>query len=59
MRGNFCYVYVLQSVSDTGRFYIGLASNLRERIAAHNRGHVRSTSPWKPWILKAYVGFRD
>ena len=59
MRGNFCYVYILQSVADAERFYIGLASNLRERITAHNRGNVRYTSHWRPWVLKTYIAFRD
>jgi putative endonuclease len=59
MHSNFSYVYVLQSATDRNRFYTGLAADLRERIAAHNRGQVRYTSQWKPWILKTYVGFRD
>jgi putative endonuclease len=59
MRGNFCYVYVLQSTVDEKRFYTGLAADLPDRIAAHNRGHVRYTSQWKPWILKTYIAFRS
>jgi predicted GIY-YIG superfamily endonuclease len=52
-------VYILQSASDPKRFYTGLATDLRERIAAHYRGHVRYTSLWKPWVLKTYVAFRN
>ncbi len=59
MPPNFCYVYILQSTADPKRFYTGLATDLRERIAAHNRGHVRYTSLWKPWVLKTYIAFRD
>jgi len=59
LRRDFCYVYVLQSTVDNTRFYTGLAADLPDRIAAHNRGHVRYTSQWKPWTLKTYVAFRN
>ena len=59
MRGDFCYVYILQSVADARRFYVGLATDLRERLATHNRGHVRYTAQRRPWALKIYVAFRD
>jgi len=59
MRGNFSYVYILHSAVDHKRFYTGVTAELRERISAHNRGRVRHTSKWKPWILKTYIAFRD
>jgi predicted GIY-YIG superfamily endonuclease len=59
MRGDFCYVSILQSLTDSRRFYVGIATDLRERLATHNRGHVRYTAQWRPWFLKTYVAFRD
>ncbi|MEO9168629.1 MAG: GIY-YIG nuclease family protein [Aestuariivirga sp.] len=52
------YVYILQSeVGD--HHYVGLTSDLRARLKAHNAGHVPHTSKFLPWALKTYVAFSD
>ncbi|PYK20833.1 MAG: excinuclease ABC subunit C [Verrucomicrobia bacterium] len=55
----FTYVYVLQSVADPNRFYMGCASDLRARLARHNNGEVPHTAKSKPWQIKTYVAFSD
>lgn len=47
------YVYVLQS-KHTKKLYIGFTVDLQKRFDEHNRGRVRSTKPYVPWILMYY-----
>jgi putative endonuclease len=53
------YVYVLESESDSTRFYTGLTDDLRKRLRNHNDGRVLHTSKLTPWRLKTYVAFSD
>ncbi len=53
------YVYILQSESDTERFYTGITNDLKARLAAHNGGHVPHTSKYQPWKIKTYIAFAD
>ena len=55
----FTYVYVLQSETDSRRFYTGCTFDLRKRLARHNNGEVPHTSKWKPWRIKTYIAFSD
>lgn len=44
------YVYVLKSqIAD--RMYVGSAEDVQERLRMHNAGKVRSTKPYKPYIV--------
>lgn len=51
------YVYILEGV-ETERFYVGVTSDLRARIAKHNAGEVH-TSKYRPWKIKTYVAFSN
>jgi predicted GIY-YIG superfamily endonuclease len=53
------YVYILQSVADTERFYTGITDDLRARLSKHNSGSVTHTAKYRPWRLKSYVAFTD
>ncbi len=55
----FLYVYILQSESDSERFYTGCTRELRERLRKHNAGEVSHTAEWKPWRIKTYLAFSD
>jgi len=44
------YVYILQSET-TGRYYIGSALNVKNRLLLHNSGRVPSTRGRGPWKL--------
>jgi len=53
------YVYLLESIKFPDETYVGLTGNLRARLAAHNSGHAKHTSKFKPWRLVTYLGFSD
>jgi putative endonuclease len=58
-RMSFHYVYILQSVADPDRFYVGLTDDLHERLRKHNAGGVSHTAKFKPWTTKTAIAFRD
>jgi putative endonuclease len=48
------YVYLLRSLADLDRRYIGLSDDFRRRLAEHNSGnspHTRRNRPWKPVVV--------
>lgn len=47
------YTYVIESAKD-GRWYTGMTSDLRARLADHLKGQVRSTSHGRPLRLVYY-----
>ena len=53
------YVYILRSLEHPDRFYVGVTSDLRDRLQRHNAGEVRHTSKYAPWAIKTYVAFSD
>ena len=53
------YVYVLHSVADPDRHYVGVTSDLRDRLKRHNAGEVAHTSKSMPWEIDTYFAFRD
>ncbi|MDP1706281.1 MAG: GIY-YIG nuclease family protein [bacterium] len=50
------YVYVLYSEKNN-KLYKGSTSDLKRRLAEHNRGKVDSTISGKSWRLIYYQGF--
>ena len=53
------YVYILQSLDFSERYYIGVTDDLKARLARHNAGDVSHTSKYRPWRVKTYVAFSD
>ena len=53
------YVYILESLAELGRFYVGVTSDLRARLRKHNRHEVTHTSKYAPWRIKTYIAFSD
>ncbi len=53
------YVYLLQSIPFPEKRYIGLTSNLKNRLDGHNRGQSLHTAKFKPWELVTYVAFSN
>jgi putative endonuclease len=43
-------VYILQSTS-SGKFYIGSADDVSQRLSGHQRGQTRYTRSRGPWVL--------
>ena len=53
------YVYLLQSLADPGRRYVGFSEDLRKRLRDHNHGKSTHTSKFRPWKLVTYIAFSD
>ena len=53
------YVYLLESVSDRARRYVGLTNDLRQRLREHNAGKSPHTSKYVPWRVVTYVAFSE
>ena len=55
----FTYVYILESLSVAGGFYVGLTDDPAARLAKHNGGGVPHTAKQRPWCIKTAIAFRD
>jgi predicted GIY-YIG superfamily endonuclease len=53
------YVYILRSLDDPDRHYVGTTGDLKARLAKHNNGQVTHTAKFAPWAVKTYLGFDD
>lgn len=53
------HVYILKSQSHPSQKYIGVTSNLDDRIKEHNSGNVPHTSKFIPWDVVVYTTFID
>ena len=53
------YVYILESVTDPGHFYVGLTANVERRLQNHNAGGSTHTAKYRPWKLSTFIGFSD
>ena len=45
-----CYVYFLYS-DKTGKFYVGISNDIKDRLRRHNNGESLSTKSGLPWKL--------
>jgi len=52
------YVYLIESLSNCRR-YVGLTTDLKQRIREHNAGESTHTSSFRPWKLRTYVAFEN
>ena len=52
------FVYIIRSVNDRQKRYIGITADVTARLNAHNAGQNRSTAPWKPWLIDVTIEFR-
>lgn len=53
------YVYLLESLVDRGRRYVGITTDLKQRLRDHNAGKSTHTAKYKPWRLITCVAFSD
>jgi predicted GIY-YIG superfamily endonuclease len=53
------FVYILESVSSPGRFYVGSTTDLDRRVEEHNSGKSAHTAKFTPWRLVTYIAFSD
>jgi predicted GIY-YIG superfamily endonuclease len=52
-------VYVLRSVSEPKRPYIGVTQELAARLDAHNAGRCTHTARYRPWEVVVALHFAD
>jgi predicted GIY-YIG superfamily endonuclease len=57
--GSFHYVYIIESQSTSGRYYIGFTENRDDRLKHHNAGAVHSTAPYRLWTYRTCTDFVD
>ena len=55
----FYIVYLLRSLADPTRVYVGLTEDLDHRLAEHNAGKAKHTSKYRPWRVETYLAFTD
>lgn len=53
------YVYLLKSISDPFKNYIGYTTNIDQRLVTHNSGKSIHTKHHMPWRLVTYIAFDD
>jgi predicted GIY-YIG superfamily endonuclease len=53
------FVYPIRSLSTPDQRYVGVTSNLQERLRAHSDGQSPHTSKYRPWQLVTYICFSD
>jgi putative endonuclease len=53
------HVYILRSLQDPSRTYVGLTTDVRRRLATHNSGGSRATAANRPWALVVSIEFAD
>jgi predicted GIY-YIG superfamily endonuclease len=52
-------VYILRSLADPNRHYVGLTSDVHGRLAWHNAGLNTHTARNRPWQLLVFMHFDD
>jgi len=53
------YVYILRSLQDRERYYVGVTGDVLSRLKEHNAGRAPHTSKYGPWEIKTYLAFSD
>jgi putative endonuclease len=53
------YVYLLRSLADSDRRYVGFTANLKARLKSHNEGASIHTAKYRPWVLITYCAFQN
>ena len=53
------YVYILASLKNPSKYYIGRTTNLDTRLKQHNYGISGYTSHDAPWRIETYLAFSN
>jgi putative endonuclease len=51
------FVYLIRSVADPTRHYVGLTWDVGSRLHSHNQGQSPHTARYRPWRLVVYLAF--
>jgi predicted GIY-YIG superfamily endonuclease len=52
-------VYLLKSLSNPNRTYVGVTTDFARRLEEHNSGRASHTARFKPWEVVVVVEFSD
>jgi len=52
-------VYILHSLKEADRYYVGYTTNLEHRLEEHNCGKSAHTKSWLPWEIETFVTFKS
>jgi putative endonuclease len=55
----FHYVYILHSLANDNRYYVGLSEDIEERLKRHNAGFCKHTLKFRPWQIEIAIAFRS
>jgi putative endonuclease len=53
------YVYLIESLAAQRKRYVGLTTNLKQRLQEHNAGKSLHTAKLRPWKLITYIAFSN
>jgi putative endonuclease len=56
---HFSYVHILISEGDDTIHYVGIARDLKARLAKHNQGACLHTSKHRPWRIETAIAFKS
>ena len=52
-------VYILKSIKDSTRYYIGITEDLNRRLPEHNNSMSVYSKRYAPWEIETYISFRN
>ncbi len=53
------HVYIIESLSAPGRFYVGSTADVLRRLSEHNSGESSHSAKFKPWALRVTITFQE
>ena len=53
------YVYLIESLSAQEERYVGMTTDLKQRLREHNQGKSSHTTKFRPWKLISYIAFTN
>lgn len=53
------YVYLIRSIKNPNKTYVGFTNDLKERLKKHNEGASIFTYDDRPWKLITFIGFDE
>ena len=52
-------IYIIQSQKNSNRRYVGVCTNLKNRLTEHNAGKCKTTAEHRPWRVETAVYFSN
>ena len=57
--GPVSYLHLIESLSVQGERYVGMTTDLKQRLREHNQGKSSHTTKFSPWKIITYLAFSD